>query len=290
MTCTMREAYNNLSKRFKLANSDAPNICAKVLLMHALEVDAIFFATNPQQKLSSKQWLELESLALRHEAGEPLAYIIGYKEFYGRKFFLNTHTLIPRPESEDILDAAIKAVQVSDAKFLDIGTGSGCLGLSFAAERPKSRGILLDIQAGALAMASKNAKNLNLSKQVNLVQGDLRHLGIIKNSLDLIISNPPYVSEGEYENLLPNVKNFEPKIALVPRALSDEHDEHGLLHIKLIASVAYDALKKNGVCIVEHGSSQGEHVREIFEKNGKWDSVETGNDLALLERFCICKK
>ncbi len=291
-TPTLREAVTILNKRFAAANSDAPRLCAQVLLAHVLQVDGIYLATNPQTILSSTDWASLNALALRHEHGEPLAYVIGYKEFFGRKFFLNEHTLIPRPASEDMLEAALSKLENKAVNFVDIGTGSGCLGISVAAELTKSYGVLIDIQAQALEMARENTNNLGVSSRVKLVQGDLSSLPLAKNSLDLIITNPPYVSEHEYITLLPNVKNFEPKIALVPSlgGIEDKNDELGLAHIKFIAKQAFVLLKKHGLCVIEHGYTQGAYVKKILEENGQWLSIETGKDLAGLDRYCICKR
>ncbi len=287
---TIREAYNLLNKRFELACSDAPRLCARVLLSHVLTVDNVYLSTHALESIDDTQWQELDALAKRHECGEPLAYIVGYKEFYGRKFLLNSHTLIPRPETEDVLEAALAATAVANAYFLDIGTGSGCLGLSFAAERLDASGILLDIQPKALSMAHKNAKNLGVLERIKLINADLQNLPFANESFDLIVSNPPYVSEGEYKELLPNVRDFEPKIALVPSVMPHESDELGLAHIKSIAHFAPMLLKAGGVCIVEHGQSQACAVRNIFNANKNWSSVETRKDLSLLERFCVCKK
>ncbi len=289
-TPTLREAANILSKKFSKANSDAPRLCAQVLLCHVLGVDAIYFVTHPQFILSKTQWESVNALALRHEKGEPLAYIVGYKEFFGRKFLLNKYTLIPRPASEDVLEAALRTVKNKSIRFVDIGTGSGCLGLSVVAESAHASGVLIDIQWAALDMARQNAQNLGLLSKVSLVQGDLSDLPLAKDSMDLIISNPPYVSEQEYKTLLPNVRDFEPKIALVPSAGREPNkpDEFGLIHIQYIARQSQAILKKGGVCVLEHGCTQGEDVRKIFSAHGQWSSVETGKDLAGLDRYCIC--
>ncbi len=288
-TPTLRQAANILSERFSVAHSDAPRICAQVLLCHVLQVDAVYFASQPDKELTKEQWEQVLALALRHEQGEPLAYIIGYKEFFGRKFLLNRQTLIPRPATEDVLEAALHALKVKAPYFLDIGTGSGCLGLSIAAELEHAQGILLDIQLSALHMARQNAKDLGLMSRVKLVQGNLCSLPLAKKSFDLIVSNPPYVSEQEYTALLPNVRDFEPKIALVPYDnANDVEDDLGLLHIEYIAKQAYTMLKEGGVCIVEHGYLQGKSVHNLFEANGIWASIKTGKDLAGLDRYCIC--
>ncbi len=287
---TIREAYTILNQRFEIAKSDAPQICARVLLMHVLNVDAVHLATHPKENISPEQWTHLNALAMRHEEGEPLAYIIGYKEFYGRNFLVNAHTLIPRPESEDVLDAALSALHTKSPRFVDVGTGSGCLGISLAAERAGATGILLDISADALDVAKKNTVNLGVAPQVGFVLGDLCKLPLAANSFDLIISNPPYVSESEYAELLPNVRDYEPKSALVPKLFEHENDALGLSHIKYIAKAAPVLLRQGGVCVIEHGYMQGMHVRSIFEKDNQWISVETGKDLGGLDRYCICKK
>ncbi len=287
---SIRQALNIVTQQFIAAKSDAPRRCAQALLAYVLGVEPLYLGTHPDKILTHAQWEQLCALSHRHEYGEPLAYLLGYKEFYGRNFLLNTHTLIPRPESEDVLDAALSALKINNPFYIDIGTGSGCIGLSLAAELPQARGILLDLNIEALLMAKKNARKLDLLQQVQFVHSDLRSLPISIQSLDLIISNPPYISEDEYVKLLPNVRNFEPHMALVPQKLKHEIDSFGLLHIEYIAQQAYDLLNINGVCIVEHGYLQGKSVYEIFAKYGQWSKLITGRDLSGLDRYCLCIK
>ncbi len=258
--------------------------------MHVLKLEAIELINQSRSSISAEQWEKLCALALRHAKGEPLAYLVGYKEFYGLDFSVNKHTLIPRPESEDLLETALKLVGKQSEKiiFADVGTGTGCLGLSFTQNVQNSKGFLVDISEKALDVAIFNAKKLGLSQKVLPIQADLCHLPFAKSSLHILLSNPPYVSEQEFTQLNKNVRDFEPKTALVPSLRCDlQKDEHGLWHLQAIAEQAFNLLKDDGICIVEHGFSQGVAVRELFMAHGAWKNVYTGKDLAGLDRYCV---
>ncbi len=293
---TLRQALQALKNFLQNHNSDAPKLAAQLLCMHALKVDKTYLITRDQEPLTAPQWQEIQSFAKRHAQGEPLAYIFGNKEFYGRDFLVNTHTLIPRPESEDVLEAIMaKARQIppqdlaqGKLHFADIGTGSGCLACTFAAEIPNAQGFMLDISAPALLTAQKNAEAHNLQTQIQALQGTLYTLPLAPQSLHVLMSNPPYVSQEEFESLEINVRHFEPTSALVP--VTTQQDPHGLAHIEALAKQAYTLLRQGGLCVIEHGCTQGKQVRELFQAHGQWKDIQTGQDLAGLDRYCLCEK
>ncbi len=289
---SIRQAQQELSVFLQKNNSDAPNLAAQLLLMQGLGMSKIQLVQNAHTPLSLEAWQQVQSFALRHAKGEPLAYILGRKEFYGHDFFVTPDTLIPRPESEDVLDAAIKNMPRVDGTlyFADVGTGSGCLACTFAMQVPNSSGIMIDISPAALSVATCNAQRLGVSKKILPLRANLTALPFAKNSLHVLISNPPYVSEDEYQGLEKNVRDFEPKTALVPALLPNQSDPQGLYFIERLAAQAFYILKDDGICIVEHGFSQGEAVRKLFASSADWKSVSTGKDLAGLDRYCLCKK
>ncbi len=295
---SLREALHQLSAFLQKHQSDAPILVAQKLVMHVLNVDKIFLITQSQSAISHEDWQKVALLAQRHALGEPLAYILGNKEFYGRSFIVTPDTLIPRPESEDVLDAVMyKARKIPQHTlyndtliFADIGTGSGCLACTFAAEVPYAQGFMMDINPKTLAIAHKNMQNLELDSRVHALQGTLYALPFKKESLDVLISNPPYISEEEFQSLEKNVREFEPKTALVPLVQERHNDPHGLAHLAALAQQAWHILRPNGLCIVEHGFTQGKAVRNLFLQSGHWKNVETGQDLAGLDRYCLCEK
>ncbi len=297
---SLRQALQELSTFLRTHNSDAPILVAQVLMMYVLQVDKIFLIAQGQQSISQEQWQKVYLLAQRHALGEPLAYILQKKEFFGRDFMVNEATLIPRPESEDVLEAVMHlsrkipqyTLENDTLLFADIGTGSGCLACTFAAEIPYAQGFMLDISPQALAVAQHNAQALGVDSRIQALQSTLYALPFAHNSLHVLISNPPYVSQEEFTSLEKNVREFEPKTALVPviPSAKTQEDPHGLAHLKALAEQAWHILRPQGLCIVEHGNTQGKAVRELFSAYGQWESVETGQDLAGLDRYCIAIK
>ena len=296
----INQALQELSLFLSQNLCESPRLVAQLLITHILQVDKIYLITNHDKHITVKQWQDILSLAIRHAKGEPLAYILGVKEFYGRDFKVTKDTLIPRPESEDVLDALISKVKTKSqhtynniSTFADIGTGSGCLACTFASEVPNIQGYMLDISPKALDIAICNAEKIGVRRRVQPILSTLYALPFAEKSLDIIISNPPYISEEEFINLDTNVRDFEPKTALIPIHQYNTPNniiDNGLAHIEAIARQAYKILKNNGLCIVEHGYTQGKAVRELFLKYAPWEKVTTGQDLAGLDRYCLCEK
>ncbi len=271
-------------------DSDAPQLVSKCLFMHVLGLDAVQLVLANQERIAPKDLEKIWELTLRHAKGEPLAYLVGYKEFYGRNFLVNKHTLIPRPESEDVLEKALELSRSFTEKilFADVGTGSGCLAVSFVSHIENCAGFMLDICPNALDVAIQNAQLLKVAHKIMPVHADLCALPFAKNSLHMLISNPPYVSTEELTSLQKNVRDFEPISALVPTLPSHlPSDTYGLGHLEALARQAFDILKNGGVCIVEHGFKQAKQVRELFQAHGAWKSVTTGQDLAGLDRYLL---
>jgi len=213
--------------------------------------------------------------ALVHERAEgvPIAYLAGSREFYGREFRVNPTVLIPRPETEHLVEWALELALPNTARVADIGTGSGCIILTLAAERPEWHCAATDISAGALAVAAQNRAGLAL-EGVELLQGNLLS-PLAGRELDCIVSNPPYVAAGD-----PHLKRgdlrFEPEIAL-----SDGDDGLGLIRALIEESLAL--LVPGGWLLLEHGYDQAAAVRDIFRASG-YAQVESKTDLAGIER------
>lgn len=274
-------------QRLITAGDDAPRLCAELLLAQALGCDRLALALRPDHTPTASQVAVFEALIDRRAKGEPLAYILGSKEFFGRDFIVSPATLIPRPDTECVVEAVLTACQNSGLRFVDIGTGSGCIGITLAAQRSDWQGCLLDISASALKVARANALKHGVADRVLLVRGDLLRLGLANAQLDIVVSNPAYVSATEYIQLNSTVREYEPRTALVP---GPESDAHGWNHLRVLAAHAGRLLKPGGLCCVEHGAGQGAAVRHFFATQGDWQSIHTGHDLAGRERYCLCRR
>lgn len=271
--------------------ADAPHLTAQVLAGHVLGLGRAGLITHAATPVAPQDAAHVRELARRRRQGEPLAYLVGCKEFFSRSFAVSRATLIPRPETEEMCEAVLAALPPAPLRFADIGTGTGCIGLTLLAERPRWRGLLADIDAAALAVARENA--LNLSIAANLLAADMCALPLAAGSLDLVVSNPPYVSPGAYATLAVEVRGFEPPHALVPqrgRGLPRLPDPQGLGLVATLAGEAARVLRPGGYIYVEHGAEQGAAVRGIFATSGLWRDVGTGVDLAGHERWCHAQR
>ena len=245
---------------FKDKNFDNPRSEIEWLLQDLLNYKKIDLYLKFEEEIDSEKLFILKSWIKRRVSREPLQYITGKADFYGRSYFVNNKVLIPRPETEILIDAAIKNLLKKKNPFIiDIGTGSGCIGITLAIEIKKSNVLSIDISKDALLIAKNNAENHNI-KNIKFLEID-----VLKNDInqkaDLIISNPPYISKNELSTLMPEVKNHEPKISL-----TDNKD--GFTFYERFVSLFPKILKNDGAAIIEVGRE--EHsigVLEIFKKN-----------------------
>lgn len=263
----------------RLAGTEAPATVAALLLCHVLGIDKVALVAHSEEEVPADAERRLEALLARRLTGEPAAYLIGRREFYGRDFFVDSGTLIPRPETEHLVDAALEFFgNRQDVRFLDLGTGSGCIAVTLAAERPTWRGAAVDISSAALKTARKNAEANGAADAVTFVEADFTGpLPFACGSFDLVVSNPPYVSEEEYAGLDPGVRNFEPRSALVP-------GPSGLEHPRAVEAAARALLKEGGLLLMEHGCLQGDACRALCS-DAYWKDMRTGRDLAGKDRF-----
>ena len=246
---------------FKDKNFDNPRSEIEWLLQDLLNYKKIDLYLKFEEEIDSEKLFILKSWIKRRVSREPLQYITGKADFYGRSYFVNNKVLIPRPETEILIDAAIKNLLEKKNPFIiDIGTGSGCIGITLAIEIKKSNVLSIDISKDALLIAKNNAENHNI-KNIKFLEID-----VLKNDInqkaDLIISNPPYISKNELSTLMPEVKNHEPKISL-----TDNKD--GFTFYERFVSLFPKILKNDGAAIIEVGREEHSiKVLEIFKKNG----------------------
>ena len=213
---------------------------------------------NLNQKINKQKILEFKAYINRRFLSEPIAYILKEKEFWSKVFNVNKSTLIPRPETELMVEQLVKIYKEKSIFILDIGTGSGCILISLLSELTKSFGIGIDISKKALLVAEQNAQKHNLERNIKFYKRSFEQIENYK--FDLIVSNPPYIKSKELKNLNDDIKKYEPKIAL-------DGGNDGLDVIKKVIYKAKDILKLNGLLAIEIGNEQFKKVSKILTEN-----------------------
>ncbi|HMV08012.1 MAG TPA: peptide chain release factor N(5)-glutamine methyltransferase [Cyclobacteriaceae bacterium] len=256
-----KDLFRDLRKRITLLQdaSETESILYRVLE----EVPGITRSDIIGQKavsLTAKETSALDSIINRINQNEPVQYILGKVDFLGREFAVNPSVLIPRPETELLIEAVFKHVTPAPGKILDIGTGSGCIAITLSCELPQKQVYAFDISEAALKTAKGNADKLNA--QVTFQQADILNEEITLNDFEFIVSNPPYVAVSEKDTMNANVLNYEPHLALfVP-------DNDPLIFYKVIAEKGVRALRSGGRIIIEINERFGKEVKEVFTNAG----------------------
>ena len=272
------DALNETINNLKNAGIESAAIDARVLLAYILKIDKIKLITNNQKLLSSKDISKLQKTVKRRITGEPVAYITGIKEFYSIDFKVTKDVLIPRPETELLVDMAIFYAK-KDASVLDVGTGSGAIAIAFKKHRPDCIVYACDISEKALNVAKENAKKISGCNDIIFCKSNLFQ-SYKSKKFDLILANPPYVDIEQKQNLQKEVL-FEPEKALFSK-------DHGKEIIKKIISKAEKYLNKDGILILEIGYDQG-HFTKITGKEFNY-SVSILKDYSDFPRLAILQK
>jgi release factor glutamine methyltransferase len=250
---------------------------AAILLAHALRVDRAWLIAHGGDPIDPRALARFEHLVARRAAGEPVAYLVGRRGFHALELVVSPAVLIPRPETELLVELALERIPLDGAvEVADLGTGSGAIALAIAAARPRARLIAADVSGAALAVAQANAERLGLANVV-FVEGSW-WAPLAGRRFDLIVSNPPYVAQDD-PHLDARDLRFEPRSALVAGA-------DGLDDLRILAAGAPAHLKPGGALLVEHGHTQGEAVRALFLAAGL-GSVVTHRDLEGRERVTV---
>jgi release factor glutamine methyltransferase len=237
-----------------------PQLDSEILLSSTIKRDKKHIILNPKELLNSEQLGKFKNLIERRKKGEPIAYLINKKEFWKDEFFVNKNVLIPRPDTELIIEQVLKIYsKEAQLQVLDIGTGSGCILLSILKERPNFYGNGIDISKKSINVSKINAKHLNLMNRVKFFHSSIDNFKIGKYGL--IVSNPPYIESLNLKYLEKDVVNFEPKLAL-----SGGFD--GFSKIRKVISKARTLIKKNGKFILEIGFNQKNKVKKILKEEG----------------------
>ncbi len=267
--------------RAVLSGSGLPKLEARLLLSHTLQRDHAWLIAHDRDMLDSDALAQFDALATRRKQGEPVAYLLGEREFFGRPFRCSPAALIPRPETEHLVEHVLTLVESSStATILDLGTGTGCIAITLALERRNAQITALDVSLDALELAQKNGANLQ-ADNVEYIQSNWFSAVTTDAKFDLIVSNPPYIVPGD-PHLSQGDLRFEPAIAL-----ADAID--GLESYHQLARGATTHLKAGGWLVVEHGYDQGESVPALLRENGFKD-VSTHCDLSGHPRLTTARR
>lgn len=278
-TWTIRRVLDWTKGHFEKQDVDEPRLTAEILLSHVLTLPRVKLYMDLDRPLTKDELATYRGLIQRRLAGEPTQYLVGSKEFYGRKFQVDARVLIPRSETELLVEAALRQVKKDEpARVLDVCTGSGCIAVSIAAERPQASVWAVDLMADALEVAKKNAETHQVDGRVTFFQGDLLGSLPAGATFDVIVSNPPYVKTGDLATLQREVQK-EPRVAL----------DGGADGVQLIARLVTDALprlKPGGLLAMEIGEDEGVATKELLVRAGYHD-VKIEKDLARHDRIAI---
>lgn len=244
--------------RLKAVGCATPELDARLLLQAATGLSREEIMLEPRSVVRAGPFQQFQSFLARREAFEPVSRILGEREFYGRAFRVTPDTLDPRPDTETLVDAAL-SLMPKGARILDLGTGTGAIAITLLAERPDCTAVAVDLSPGALRVTGENAAKHRVDGRLRLLEGNW--LEPVSGVFDLIASNPPYISAQDIEGLAPDVRNFDPRLALLGGA-------DGLEPYRSISSRAASHLSPEGHVLVEVGAGQAEDVTEIFAARG----------------------
>jgi release factor glutamine methyltransferase len=262
---------------------DQAAIDAEVLARHDRGWDRATYLSRRDEPLAAGAAASYETLVMRRERREPVAYIIGHREFWNLQFRVTPAVLIPRPESEFIVEAALARLRDRSRAWAiaDVGTGCGCLAISLAHELPAARVTATDISPAALAVARENGERLGVADRVTFVQTSL--LEAAAGPFDLIVANPPYVPSSHRPTLSPDVRDHEPVQALYG------HGDDGLDEVRALLAQAPSRLAREGVLLMEFGHGQGDAVREALRAVGTLELADILRDLQGHERTLVAR-
>lgn len=263
------------------AGVDSPRLDAELLLAHVLGAARGWLWAHPEADVPAEAQARFDQLLARRLRREPLAYLLGEREFYGRPFFVTPDVLVPRPETELLVEAVARwACSRGEAKIADIGTGSGAIAVTLAMELPEARLFAVDLSAGALAMARRNAERHGVAERIVFLLGDLlAPLRGAGETLDAIVANLPYIAEETYRTLMPEVRDYEPELAL--RA-----GDGGLALIRRLIDNAPPLLVPKGLLGLEVGAGQAEAVCALLDAAG-WRDVQVIRDYGDIPRHVL---
>ncbi|HEU4596462.1 MAG TPA: peptide chain release factor N(5)-glutamine methyltransferase [Pyrinomonadaceae bacterium] len=284
---TIAEALSEAARSLREEDVAEARREAASLLAHVLGRDRAYLFTHDEESLTAEKLTEFRSLVRRRAAGEPLQYVTGHQEFYGLDFEVTPDVLIPRPETELLVETALEVWRGRAAPLVcDVGTGSGCIPVSLLHERADARAVALDISPAALGVARRNAERHGVSARLTTILSDcfdaLRAGEWKETRFPLVVSNPPYVAEGELAGLQREVRDHEPRVALTPGG-------DGLSVIRRLVAEAPDFLEPGGQLLFEIGFGQHEQVAALLDPN-VWTLLDIRRDLQGIPRLFALRR
>ena len=265
------------------SGSPSPRLDAEVLLMRLLGIDRLHLCMQPERELSQEETAGFARWVERRRLGEPVAYILGEKEFWSLRFDVGREVLVPRPETECLIEEVLRFYRPpgEGLRILDLGTGSGAIAVVLARELPAARVVATDISPGALAVASRNAVAHGVAERMDFFQGDL--LAAVSGNFDILCSNPPYIPDVQYGLLPAGIRDFEPRGALIA-------GPDGLEFHRRIIREGLRCLKMGGRIFLEIGEGQREQVEALFRDNGGYDDIFFRKDYGGIDRVASAQK
>ncbi|MHA7629583.1 peptide chain release factor N(5)-glutamine methyltransferase [Corallococcus sp. M7] len=276
---TIRRILTWTTGHFEKRGVDAPRLTAEILLAHVLKTGRVRLYVDLDRPLSKDELAAFKALIERRLAGEPTNYLTGAKEFYNRPFKVDARVLIPRPETELLVEAVLHAVpKDAPSRVLDVCTGSGCIAISVAAERPQATVLATDLSRDACALARENAQALGVAERVSVLEGDLFSPLPPDATFRVVVSNPPYIDSGDIAGLSAEVRR-EPRLAL-------DGGPDGLVALRRVIQGARRVLEPGGLLALEMGETQGSAVLELLRAAG-YSDARVEKDLERRERMAF---
>jgi release factor glutamine methyltransferase len=264
--------------------AESPRLDAEVLLAHVLGWERVALYTHYEEEIGDAGKAQFRALVKSRAEGAPVAYLVGRKEFYSLKFRVSPHVLIPRPDTEFVVVEFLNAFKdVPNARFVDVGTGSGCIAISCVHSHKTATAIAIDLSSDAIGVAQQNAQSNGVEGRMEFRQGSLLEPVTSEGPFDAILSNPPYIRSDVIPQLEPGVRNYEPHLAL-------DGGPDGLVLVRPLIKQAIPLLKTGGQILLEIGSDQEHDVRALLEAEPSLKLYPTIRDLANHPRVLRAKK
>lgn len=284
---TVRMVLDWTIEHLKQHGSESPRLDAEILLAHARGCQRIQLYTNYDTPLEPEERAAMRELVKRRATLEPVAYLVGFREFFGLDFEVGPGVLIPRPDTETLVVTLLEAAKDMETpqtlRVLDVGTGSGCIPISVAVNCPRAVVTAVELDENVAEVARRNAEKNGVSDRVTVLQGDLLAPLAADAQFEIIASNPPYVTDEEMDELQPDVRLHEPHLAL-------RGGKDGLDIVRRLLTEAPSRLAPGGVMLMEIAGAQAETVRQLYAETGMFEAAEIVKDLAGRSRVVWARK
>ena len=279
----LKQALSSAIERLEAADMGSPRMNAEVLLTFVLGVNRAYLYAHPERELTAEEEARYDEVLAQRATGMPSQYITGHQEFWGLDFVVTPAVLIPRPETEHLVETVLELARgIARPKLVDVGTGSGCVALALAHELKSAAVYAVDVSADALEIAGANAARLRLDGRVHFTQSNVLEALAGVHDFDFVVSNPPYVGFGEADKVQKSVRDFEPRVAVFA-------GEQGLDVIRPLIEQAHRALKPGGWLAMEIGYSMRDAVVNLLSPT-MWEDVRVVPDLQGIPRVVAARK